>query len=174
MLTTVTIRRADIFDHLCAAVDEARTKSANDPAWLARINDAWDWLLAQDAYEIVNFGTPHAAVRIPSATRPGLIYTANGTCQCRAYETHTPCWHRAASRLLRNALAKSFDAFAQRFTIQDASYNRQTCEAHNDTRGADYWRRIGDRLVALAAPPTFACARSGKTAQEEIDELFPS
>ena len=30
----------------------------------------------------------------------GEIYTANGTCQCRAYQNHQPCWHRAAARLV--------------------------------------------------------------------------
>ncbi len=28
------------------------------------------------------------------------IYSANGTCQCRAYEFGKPCWHRAAARLI--------------------------------------------------------------------------
>lgn len=28
------------------------------------------------------------------------IYTANGTCQCKAYEHGFPCWHRAAARLV--------------------------------------------------------------------------
>lgn len=31
----------------------------------------------------------------------GEIYTANGTCQCRAYLNHQPCWHRAAARLIQ-------------------------------------------------------------------------
>jgi hypothetical protein len=30
----------------------------------------------------------------------GEIYTANGTCQCRAYVNGQPCWHRAAARLI--------------------------------------------------------------------------
>jgi hypothetical protein len=30
----------------------------------------------------------------------GEIYTANGTCQCRAFEQGVPCWHRAAARLV--------------------------------------------------------------------------
>jgi hypothetical protein len=30
----------------------------------------------------------------------GNIYTANGTCQCRAYEKGYPCKHRAAARLI--------------------------------------------------------------------------
>lgn len=29
------------------------------------------------------------------------IYTANGTCQCKAYAQGQPCWHRAAARLVK-------------------------------------------------------------------------
>lgn len=104
-MSITTITRTSIFDQLCAAVDEARIKSAADLAWLNAISAAWAWLLEEDTYEVVNAGTPHAAVRVPSRSKPGLIYTANGECQCRAYELHNPCMHRAASRLVRNALA---------------------------------------------------------------------
>jgi hypothetical protein len=31
------------------------------------------------------------------------IYKANGVCQCRAYLTGFPCWHRAAYRLAQLA-----------------------------------------------------------------------
>lgn len=31
----------------------------------------------------------------------GEIYSANGTCQCKAYLNHQPCWHRAAARLFK-------------------------------------------------------------------------
>jgi hypothetical protein len=31
----------------------------------------------------------------------GEIYTANGVCQCKAYESGQPCWHRAAARLVQ-------------------------------------------------------------------------
>lgn len=30
----------------------------------------------------------------------GEIYTANGTCQCKAFANGQPCWHRAAARLV--------------------------------------------------------------------------
>lgn len=30
----------------------------------------------------------------------GEIYSANGSCQCKAYRNHQPCWHRAAARLI--------------------------------------------------------------------------
>ncbi|HEX8843084.1 MAG TPA: hypothetical protein VF791_00360 [Pyrinomonadaceae bacterium] len=29
------------------------------------------------------------------------IYRANGTCQCKAFTLHQPCWHRAAARLVQ-------------------------------------------------------------------------
>ncbi len=31
----------------------------------------------------------------------GEIYSANGTCQCKAYRSGQPCWHRAAARLVK-------------------------------------------------------------------------
>ena len=31
----------------------------------------------------------------------GEIYTANGTCQCKAFLSGQPCWHRAAARLVK-------------------------------------------------------------------------
>ncbi len=31
----------------------------------------------------------------------GEIYSANGTCQCQAYEKGFPCWHRAAARIVQ-------------------------------------------------------------------------
>ena len=106
----ITIHRIELFDPLCDAVDEARAKSSGNTAWLNAIETAWAWLLEEESYEVVDARTPHAAVRIPSRSRPGLIYTANGTCQCRAYEVHSPCWHRAASRLVRNAMEASHHA----------------------------------------------------------------
>jgi hypothetical protein len=30
----------------------------------------------------------------------GEIYSANGTCQCKAFKSGQPCWHRAAARLV--------------------------------------------------------------------------
>lgn len=32
------------------------------------------------------------------------LYSANGTCQCRAYTSGQACWHRAASRLMQRYL----------------------------------------------------------------------
>jgi hypothetical protein len=37
----------------------------------------------------------------------GEIYTANGSCQCRAYTNGQPCWHRAAARLIERYIQTS-------------------------------------------------------------------
>jgi hypothetical protein len=37
----------------------------------------------------------------------GEIYTANGTCQCRAFTNGQPCWHRAAARLVERYIETS-------------------------------------------------------------------
>ncbi len=37
----------------------------------------------------------------------GEIYSANGTCQCKAYANGQPCWHRAAARLVERYMQTS-------------------------------------------------------------------
>lgn len=93
------IQIATILDRLCESVDAARA-ATNDSRWLNAIDCAWGWLLAQDA---VSYDAATHALTIPSATRPGTVYVANGACQCEAFEKHTACWHRAAARLVRRA-----------------------------------------------------------------------
>lgn len=34
-------------------------------------------------------------------SQSGEIYTANSTCQCKAFANGQPCWHRAAARLVQ-------------------------------------------------------------------------
>jgi hypothetical protein len=44
--------------------------------------------------------------------RSNNIYTANGVCQCRAFEQGAPCFHRAAARLVRLYLEAETSAIA--------------------------------------------------------------
>lgn len=37
----------------------------------------------------------------------GEIYSANGSCQCKAYKKGQPCWHRAAARLVERYMQSS-------------------------------------------------------------------
>ncbi len=40
----------------------------------------------------------HALLILSSSNE---IYSANGTCQCKAFEFGRPCWHRAAARIVQ-------------------------------------------------------------------------
>jgi hypothetical protein len=39
--------------------------------------------------------------------KSGEIYTANGTCQCKAFEQGKPCYHRAAARLIQRYIEQT-------------------------------------------------------------------
>lgn len=102
-----TVRIGGLMDHLCAAVDAARAKAANDKRWLNALNTAWGFLLEQDT---VLYRHEDHALLVTSASEPGKQYRANGRCQCNAFATHQACWHRAAARLVRRALELRDDA----------------------------------------------------------------
>lgn len=97
----VAIARAEIFDALLDAVDYARSV-APAGAWYRAVETAYGWLLEQD---VLHFDALLGALRVPSATRPGVTYTANGSCQCEQFElAGGACFHRAAARLVVRAL----------------------------------------------------------------------
>jgi len=61
----------------------------------------WETAIAKAKQEIESNPFLHydgAALLILSPS--GEIYSANGTCQCKAYANGQPCWHRAAARIV--------------------------------------------------------------------------
>ena len=67
----------------------------------AQGSQRWQVAIAKAKGEIENNPFMHydgAALLILSPS--GEIYSANGTCQCKAYMNNQPCWHRAAARLV--------------------------------------------------------------------------
>lgn len=97
----VALSRAAIFDQLCDAVDAAR-RIAPDGAWYRAIDAAWGYLLSA---EVLYFDRLLGALQVESATTPGVVYVANGACQCDAFTKGAGvCWHRAAARLVVRAL----------------------------------------------------------------------
>jgi len=86
-----------ILDKLVSAVDVAR-QTVTAPRWVNAINAGFEYLLRAETVEI----DAHDALIYRSES--GATYRANGTCQCKAYETGQPCKHRAAARLVHNAL----------------------------------------------------------------------
>jgi hypothetical protein len=59
------------------------------------------------------------------------IYTANGVCQCKAFERGLACWHRAAARLVRlyqELPENTKPNFAAKKDIKDIPYLPNTKE----------------------------------------------
>lgn len=65
-------------------------------------NRRWETAIAKAKAELesnpyMHFDGQSLLILSPS----GEIYTANGSCQCKAYSNGQPCWHRAAARLVK-------------------------------------------------------------------------
>ena len=83
---------------------------------IAKINpeakDAKRWInaIAKATVEMENnpFMTfePETHSLLILSDRSGQIYTANGTCQCTAFNQGYPCYHRAAARLIMRYVEK--------------------------------------------------------------------
>lgn len=75
---------------------EAFDKAQGDGRWQRAIAKAVEQI-RENPY--IHFDGAAALILSPESNE---IYTANGTCQCKAFENgHRPCWHRAAARLLK-------------------------------------------------------------------------
>ena len=68
----------------------------------------WTSAIAKAVVEIEN--NPYMTWQMDShsllilSEQSGTFYTANGTCQCAAFEKGMPCYHRAAARLIQRYL----------------------------------------------------------------------
>ena len=87
-----------LLDSLVIAVDAARQAAAGNSRWVNAINAGFDHLLQ---VEVIEVGEHNALVY---RSESGTTYHANGTCQCVAFAQGQPCKHRAASKLVKNAL----------------------------------------------------------------------
>jgi hypothetical protein len=97
---------------VAAALSAARTEAAEHQAWINAINRAALNL------EACRWQFDGEVLRIESATNSGTYYlvSADG-CPCKAGQKGTPCWHRAARRLLIKAaeMAQPKGAFYKGF-----------------------------------------------------------
>lgn len=160
-----TVEIAPLMDELCEAHDVAVVRAGHDTRWQNAIDSAWGWLLQQDA---VSYDHATHALRVESATEPGKVYISNGDCQCRAFEQHAACWHRASARLMRRALELAAMAEAHDLAVEaeERRAAELVAEAHEDGC-AWYSVREGvegarDRMPELAA---FASAWDAQAAE---------
>lgn len=91
---------SDLMAYLPDVVDAARAKVVPGSRWDNAIVAAYDRLLQSDQVIMVDDHT----LLSPSQDTPGLYYSANGACQCKAAELHQPCRHRAEARLIVRCL----------------------------------------------------------------------
>jgi hypothetical protein len=61
------------------------------------------------------------------------IYTANGVCQCRAFEQGSPCFHRAAARLVR--IYRETEDAPVKVKSEDVPYLKQTIQVNAERVG---------------------------------------
>jgi hypothetical protein len=64
-------------------------------------NLRWQMAITRAAQELEsNPFMPYDGHALIILSESNEVYSANGTCQCRAYEFGKPCGHRAAARLV--------------------------------------------------------------------------
>lgn len=96
-----TLRTADLLDYVVDVVDYVRGSTAPAP-WQRAAEAAYGYLLQTDE---ISYDEQARAIRVPSATRPDVVYISNGSCSCEAFTRgQGVCWHRACARIVARAL----------------------------------------------------------------------
>lgn len=140
-----TIATAQILDALVEVVDAARASGNLTPTWARALDTAYDYLLTVDTIE---FNDLAHALRVESATEAGKFYTANGDCQCKAFTQGAGvCWHRAAARLVRRALASNVE-YQRATALRIASHIAATRKRVSDERWAATEELMSELYVA--------------------------
>ncbi len=83
-------------------INAARLEQVTQEAFNKTTNLRWQTAIAKAKAEIESNPYIHFdghALLILSES--GEIYSANGTCQCKAFRNNQPCYHRAAARLIQ-------------------------------------------------------------------------
>lgn len=87
-------------DKMARVIQEAFDKIPNSLRWQTAIAKAKQQI-EENPY--LHFDGESLLILSPS----NEIYTANGSCQCKAYRNGQPCWHRAAARLFQRYMETS-------------------------------------------------------------------
>ena len=95
------------------AIEKVALTVSNDKLatrWVNAINKAAEMI--EDQPEFMTYDEKENYLLIWNQDS-NKIYSANGVCQCRAFEQNQPCKHRAAARLVRNYLGLAENKAAQ-------------------------------------------------------------
>ena len=80
-------------DRMQQVAQEAFNRVSGNRRWEVAIAKAKQQL---ESNPFMHFDGRSLLILSPSSE----IYSANGSCQCKAYRSGQPCWHRAAARLV--------------------------------------------------------------------------
>ncbi len=89
-------------------VTEALLKSKNFPRWQKAIARAAEMIDDDSAAAFMTW-QPESKSLLIWSQGSNDIHSANGTCDCKAFLAHQPCWHRALARLVRLYLERQND-----------------------------------------------------------------
>lgn len=100
IITQTELNQETLAAVVADAVASASKAKTNSQRWINAI--------ARATVELET--NPHMTYRHDShsllilSPESGNVYSANGTCGCKAFELGYPCWHRAAAKLVVNYL----------------------------------------------------------------------
>lgn len=119
-----------------AVVNEALTKSASFPRWQNAIKKAVVQIEENGTFMEYDETENYLLIWSQGSNE---IYSANGICQCKAFEQGFPCFHRAAARLVRNYLElpeNKNPAFPVKADESNAPYIKPNLNKTRETCGA--------------------------------------
>lgn len=128
-----------------AVVESAKRATMGDARWCKAIDEAARQI---ETNPYLSWEGTHLLILSDS----NEIYTANGACQCRAFEFHKACWHRSAYKLWKNYLA-ALEAASP--AVQDGGHVHRT----NDGRRIPLSQLEDSHLLAILPSLRFSNTR---------------
>lgn len=95
MNINTSIDREKLAEIAADAIAKLNPNDATDKRWVKAITKA---LCEIERNPYLTWQADSRSLLILSDS--GRIYTANGTCECKAFEAGQPCYHRALARLM--------------------------------------------------------------------------
>ena len=96
MNVTTKINREQIAQVAAESIKKINPKQKDGQRWINAIAKA---VIELESNPYCDFDEATHSLLICSS-QSGETYRANGTCQCKAFEQGTPCFHRAAARIV--------------------------------------------------------------------------
>jgi hypothetical protein len=95
-LSSTNINRETLAKVAAEAIARINPNAENGKRWINAIAKS---VVEIENNPFISFDFDSHSLLILS-DKSGEIYTANGTCQCKAFAQGKPCYHRAAARLV--------------------------------------------------------------------------